>query len=74
MSSFVEEPLPKGSGSFYSWANRATEQADTRRGVVRRKGRPAPTRRTWVRLLPPLLGEAMPFLPKSADKPLHIDN
>ena len=44
------------------------------RGVVQRNGQPAPTRRTWVRLLPPLLGEAMPFLPKSANRPLHIDN
>lgn len=63
----------KGAALLRSWADEQPNE-HLRRGVVQRNGQPAPTRRTWVRLLPPLLGEAMPFLPKSANKPLHIDN
>jgi hypothetical protein len=62
-SSSLRSRFRKGAALLCSWAECTTHTAHTRRGVVQRYGQPAPTRRTWVRLLPPLLGEALPYLP-----------
>ena len=66
MSSSLRSRFRKGAALLCSWAECTTHTAHTRRGVVQRYGQPAPTRRTWVRLLPPLLGEALLYLPKTA--------